>query len=143
MTQTGAEGKPRVLIDALRRQLGAELIETHISWVLLAGDQAWKIKRPVNLGFLDFSSLQQRQHFCQEELRLNRVYAPSVYQGLVAITGTPGAPRLGGSGPPIEYALQMRRFPPRALLSEKLADGLLLPVHIDALAQRVAATRPW
>ena len=139
MTQTGAEGNPRVLIDALRRQLGAELIETHISWVLLAGGQAWKIKRPVNLGFLDFSSLQQRQHFCQEELRLNRVYAPSVYQGLVAITGTPGAPRLGGSGPPIEYALQMRRFPPRALLSEKLADGLLLPGHIDALAQRVAA----
>jgi len=133
----------RALVQALRRQLGADgvavdLIETHISWVLLAGDSAWKIKKPVRLGFLDFSSLEQRRHFCAEELRLNRRYAPSIYLEVVAITGTREAPCLGGTGPAIEYALRMARFAPRALLSEQLADGTLQPQHLDALAQRLA-----
>jgi aminoglycoside phosphotransferase family enzyme/predicted kinase len=141
---TAAETPSTTLIDALRRQLGAggaavDLVETHISWVLLAGDTAWKVKKPVRLGFLDFSNLEQRQHFCAEELRLNRRFAPSLYLEVVAIGGTPPEPRLGGGGPPIEYALRMRRFAPRALLAEKLADGLLQPAHLDALAERVAA----
>ena len=127
------------LVRALQRRLGAELIETHISWVLLAGDEAWKIKKPVHLPFLDFSTLAQRRHFCDEELRLNRRHAPSIYLGVVPITGTPLTPQLGGVGVAIEFALHMRRFAPRALLSERLADGLLQPVQIDALAQRMAA----
>ncbi len=132
------------LVQALRRQLGAtgenvELIETHISWVLLAGDTAWKIKKPVRLGFLDFSSLAQRRHFCLEELRLNRRYAPGVYLDVVAISGTATAPALDGPGEAIEYALRMRRFAPRALLSEQLADATLQASHIDALAQRMAS----
>ena len=139
-----AEGATRTLVQALAQQLGAtgtmvELIETHISWVLLAGETAWKIKKPVRLGFLDFSTLAQRRHYCAEELRLNRRYAPSLYLGVVAITGSPQAPCLDGAGPAIEYALRMVRFAPRALLSERLADGTLLPAHLDALAQRVAA----
>jgi aminoglycoside phosphotransferase family enzyme/predicted kinase len=153
-----AEASSSALVASLRQQLGAgaeavELIETHISWVLLAGDTAWKIKKPVRLGFLDFGSLERRRHFCEEELRLNRRYAPSIYQAVVAVTGTPQAPRLGGEGQAIEYALRMRRFAPRALLSEQLADGTLQPAHLDALAQRVAAVqassaaappgRPW
>jgi uncharacterized protein len=138
------EDPDSTLVQALRRQLGAqgqpvELIETHISWVLLAGDAAWKIKKPVRLGFLDFSSLQARRRFCEEELRLNRRYAPSIYREVVAITGTPQAPQWGGSQPAIEFALHMRRFPPRSLLSEKLADGTLQAAHLDALAQRMAA----
>ena len=133
-----------MLVDSLRQQLGAdgnavELIETHISWVLLAGDSAYKIKKPVRLGFLDFGRLDRRHFYCQEELRLNRRYAPSIYLGVVAIGGTPQHPRLGGDAPAIEYALQMRRFAPRALLSEQLADGKLRPAHIDALAWRLAA----
>ena len=127
------------LVQSLRRQLGAELVETHISWVLLAGDEAWKIKKPVRLAFLDFSTLERRRHFCEEELRLNSRMAPSIYLGVCAISGTPRAPQLGGATPAIEYALHMRRFPPRALLSERLADGLLRPEHLDQLAQRVAA----
>jgi uncharacterized protein len=134
------------LVQALRRQLGAqgqavELIETHISWVLLAGSDAWKIKKPVRMGFLDFSSLQARRRFCEEELRLNRRYAPSIYLDVLPIAGTPQAPQWRGPGPAIEYALHMRRFPPRALLSEKLADGTLQAAHVDALAQRVAAAQ--
>ena len=139
------EARSRLLVDALRHALDAggnaavQLIETHISWVLLAGDQAWKIKKPVRLGFLDFSSLEQRHFFCAEEVRLNRRYAPTVYLGVLAISGTPQQPQLGGEGPAIEYAVHMRRFPPRALLSEQLADGTLQPAHLDALADRVAA----
>ena len=140
-----ADGAPSpVLVQALRRQLAAagetvELIETHISWVLLAGDTAWKIKKPVRLNFLDFSSLAQRRHFCLEELRLNRRYAPGVYLDVVAITGTATAPALGGPGEAIEFALRMRRFAPRALLSEQLADGTLQAAHIDVLARRMAS----
>ena len=139
-----AESPPPELIQALRRQLGAsgevvELVETHISWVLMAGDRAWKIKKPVRLGFLDFSSLARRRHFCDEELRLNRRYAPSIYLDVLPIAGTLGAPDLGGNGAPIEFALHMKRFPPRALFSELLADDRLLPAHIDALARRIAA----
>ena len=133
----------QALVQALRVQLATggvpvELIETHISWVLLAGDTAWKIKKPVRLDFLDFSSLAQRRHYCQEELCLNRRYAPTVYRDVVPITGTVATPRLGGPGEAIEFALRMRRFAPRALLSEQLADGTLQAAHIDVLAQRMA-----
>ena len=69
-----------------------ELIETHISWVLLAGEFAYKIKKPVALGFLNFSTLEARRHFCDEELRLNRAIAPQLYLEVLPITGTPAAP---------------------------------------------------
>ncbi len=138
-TDTAALADSRTLVQALCQALSAQLIETHISWVLLAGDTAWKIKKPVRLGFLDFGTLARRRHFCEEELRLNRRYAPSMYRCVLPITGTPQAPQLGGAGPAIEYALRMVRFAPRALLSEQLADGTLQPAHLDALALRLAA----
>jgi len=65
-----------------------ELIETHISWVILTGDFAYKIKKPVNFGFLDFSTLNKRQHYCEQELRLNRRLAPTIYLDVVSICGT-------------------------------------------------------
>jgi aminoglycoside phosphotransferase family enzyme/predicted kinase len=128
------------LIDALRRQLGATLVETHISWVLLDGEHAWKIKKPLRLPFVDFSELETRRRMCEEELRLNRRLAPSLYLDVVAIRGTPAAPRLDGDGGlAIEYALRMRQFAAGALLSERLAAGTLLPAQLDRLAQRLAA----
>jgi hypothetical protein len=127
------------LVESLRRQLGARLVETHISWVLLDGTFAWKIKKPVRLSFLDFSDLATRGHLCMEELRLNRRLAPSIYLDVVAIRGTPSAPRLDGEGPAIEYALRMRQFAPGALLSERLAAGTLEAGQLDRLAQRLAA----
>ena len=72
------------------------VLQTHISWVVLTGPFAYKIKKPVNLGFVDFSTLAQRRFFCQEELRLNRRLAPQLYLDVVAISGTPERPRLHG-----------------------------------------------
>ncbi|MHB8623087.1 MAG: bifunctional aminoglycoside phosphotransferase/ATP-binding protein [Sulfuricaulis sp.] len=114
------------------------LIETHISWVFLTGIYAYKIKKPVNLGFLDFSTLAQRRFYCDEELRLNRRLAASLYLGVVAIGGTSQAPRLNGSGVAIEYAVKMLQFPESARLDRMLARGELQPMHIDLLAQELA-----
>ena len=84
-----------------------EHIETHISHVLLAGDYAYKLKKPLDLGFLDFSTLERRKFCCEEELRLNGRLAPNVYLDVVPITGTSTAPRLGGEGEVLEYAVKM------------------------------------
>ncbi len=113
-------------------------IETHISWVLLVGDTVYKIKKPVDLGFLDFSALSQRQFFCEEELRLNRRLAPDIYQAVRPITGDPDHPVLAGDGPAIEYAVQMRRFPQSAQLDHMLEQHRLTPGHIDAIAVFIA-----
>jgi uncharacterized protein len=107
-----------------------ELLETHISWVLLGGDYAYKIKKPVAFGFLDFSTLPRRHHFCAEEVRLNQRLAPGYYLGVVPIAGHP--PRLEGAGVPIEYAVKMRRFPSAALLSQR--PDALTPALMDDLA---------
>lgn len=87
------------------------LIETHISWIILTGDYAYKIKKPVDFGFLDFSTLEKRHFYCAEELRLNRRFAPEIYLELVEIRGSETSPRLHGSGEVIEYAIKMLEFP--------------------------------
>lgn len=115
------------------------MVETHISWVMLAGDYAYKLKKPVNLGFLDFSTLEKRRFYCEEELRLNRRLAPDVYLDVITIAGTPDCPVLGGSGRAIEYAVKMRRFSQENLLSTLLAKNALAPQHIDALANEIAS----
>lgn len=121
------------------------LHETHISWVFLAGAFAYKLKKPVNLGFVDFSTLARREFFCHEELRLNRRLAASLYLDVVAIQGTPEAPKFEASAstversaPPLEYAVKMRRFPGEAELVRVLSRGELTRAHIDNLARTVA-----
>ncbi len=126
------------LVDALAMRLGAQSIATHISWVLLSGDLAYKIKQPVRLPFVDYSTLEARRRFCEEEVRLNRRLAPSVYLGVSRITGTPTAPEIDGSGPVLDYAVRMRRFAAGALFSEQLAAGTLQPAQVDALAALMA-----
>ncbi len=142
---TGAPGLDR-LIAALRQPARyahaverVELLQTHISCILLAGDYAYKIKKPVNLGFLDFSTLGARRHYCEEELRLNRRTAPGLYLDVLAIGGSESAPVIGGGGAPIEYALRMRRFGQDDLLDRMARRGALAPQHIDALARGLAA----
>jgi len=98
-------------------------IETHISSVLLVGPYAYKIKKPVDFGFLDFSTLELRRVSCEEEVRLNRRLAPDIYLEAMPITGTLDAPILGGSGEPIDWAVKMRRFD----------EGLLLSAHPELL----------
>ncbi|UVE17029.1 AAA family ATPase [Pseudomonas sp. LS44] len=115
-----------------------QVIETHISWVLLTGPYAYKIKKPVNFGFLDFTELAGRQHFCSEELRLNQRLTEGLYLEVLPITGSMQSPQLGGDGPVIEYALKMRQFPQSQLLSEVQSRGELTTAHIDALAKQIA-----
>lgn len=112
-------------------------LQTHISHVLLAGDYAYKIKKPVNLGFLDFTSLARRHYYCEQELRLNRRLAPDIYLDCLSISGSPIQPVLGGE-PAIEYAVRMRRFSQEALLDRVLAAGRLESRHIEALARQLA-----
>jgi aminoglycoside phosphotransferase family enzyme/predicted kinase len=114
------------------------LSETHISWVLLAGAFAYKIKKPVDFGFLDFSTLPRRRFFCGEELRLNRRYAPDLYLAVLPITGSPEQPRMGGPGPALEYAVQMRRFDEALLFDWLVHEHRLLPEYLDRLAETLA-----
>ena len=118
---------------------GVRVLETHISWVLLTGTWAYKIKKPLNLGFLDFSTPELRRRFCEEELRLNRRLAPQLYDAVVEIRGTPESPRIEGTGPVFEYAVKMREFPQDALASRLLAADRLGPRQIEQLAATIAA----
>ncbi|MDH3220380.1 MAG: AAA family ATPase [Gammaproteobacteria bacterium] len=114
------------------------LIETHISWVILTGDFAYKIKKPVSFGFLDFSTLPKRRFYCEEELRLNRRFAPDIYLELVEIRGSETSPRMHGDGEVIEYAIKMIEFPQRCLLSDFAARNELDSGIIDAIADRLS-----
>lgn len=115
------------------------ILETHISWVLLTGKYAYKIKKPVNLGFLDFSTLAQRRYFCGEELRLNRRFAPQLYLDVVAIHGTPQQPRFADGGPVIEYAVKMLEFDQQQRVDILLAKHQLGIDDIERFALDLAA----
>lgn len=116
-----------------------QLIETHISWVLLTGQYVYKIKKPVDFGFVNFKTLADRKHYCELELMLNRRLTHDLYLEVVTITGSESAPQLGGSGQAIEYAVKMRQFAQDQLLTQLLARGELKPGHIDAMARQIAA----
>ncbi len=135
----------RSLIQALRERdryphpcSGIQVIETHISTVILTGPFAYKIKKPLNLGFLDFSTLDRRRHCCEEEIRLNSRLAPGIYLDVVPISGSPAEPKVGGRRAPIEYAVRMRQFDPSSMLGDLLARGELPPGRIDEIAGQVA-----
>ena len=139
------QGSDTILIDKLQNPALYEhpvqhfqVIETHISWVLLTGPYAYKIKKPVDLGFLDFSTLAKRRHYCEEELRLNQRLAPELYLAVIAITGTVSQPALDGNGPVIDYAVKMREFAQSAQLDRALSRGELRSQHIVSLAAAVA-----
>ncbi|MCS7031527.1 MAG: AAA family ATPase [Gloeomargarita sp. SKYG116] len=115
------------------------LLQTHISWVLLTGDYAYKIKKPVNFGFLDFSTLEKRQHFCQEELRLNQRLAPQLYLEVVPITVDPqGCYHLGGTGPVVEYTVKMRQFDQNDLWLTCFEQGRLTTQDLEKLGEQIA-----
>lgn len=113
-------------------------LETHISWIILTGPYAYKIKKPVDFGFLDFSTLDKRHFYCREELRLNRRLAPQIYLAVVALTGNPICPRIGGAGPILEYAVKMRQFQQEDLLAERARRGELKEAYLTALAELIA-----
>lgn len=115
-----------------------QVIETHISWVILTGPYAYKIKKPVNFGFLDFSSLSAREHFCRQELLLNQRLTEGLYLEVLPIYGSDEQPAFNGTDAPIEFALKMRQFPQSQLLSAVQARGELTTQHIDQLAAQIA-----
>jgi hypothetical protein len=115
-----------------------EVFETHISWVLVAQHFAYKFKKAVRFDFLDFSTLEAREFYCREELRLNRRLAPALYLGLTRITGSSENPHIDALGVPIEYAVKMRTFPQQALWSHRIAAHRISTAEIDSLATLIA-----
>jgi aminoglycoside phosphotransferase family enzyme/predicted kinase len=134
------------LIDALSRPeaypypvAAVEVRHTHISVVFLAGDRAFKVKKPVALGFLDFSTRDRRRHFCEEEVRLNRRLAPSVYRGVVPVTRAGDRVRLGGQGEIVEWAVEMERLPDEAQLEQYVLRGAADAGRLADLGRRLAS----
>ncbi|MCA1995329.1 MAG: AAA family ATPase, partial [Coleofasciculus sp. S288] len=115
-----------------------QLIQTHVSYVFLTGDYAYKVKKPVNFGFLDFSTLEKRQHFCLEELRMNQPIAPEIYLEVLAIAQEGETFVLAGKGQPVDYALKMCQFPQESLFINLFEQGKLTEAHMEELG-RVAA----
>jgi aminoglycoside phosphotransferase family enzyme/predicted kinase len=109
-----------------------ELRETHISWVILTGPYAYKVKKPVKFDFIDASTLERRRQLCEDELRLNRRFAPDLYVGVVPITRDDGRLTVGGTGKTVEYTVQMQQFDAAAELPQLLA-------HADVSAAEIAA----
>ena len=89
-----------------------DMIETHISFIFFAGDYVYKVKKPVDYGFLDFTTLEKRRYFCQREVELNRRICPEVYLGVEEIREEDGRYTVGGTGRTVEYAVKMLRLSP-------------------------------
>jgi aminoglycoside phosphotransferase family enzyme/predicted kinase len=144
----GAGEPPLDLGPAVRRRAGldaaapVELRATHASWVYIATGDVWKVKRPVALGFLDFSTVEARRRFCEDEVRLNRRLAPDVYLGVEPIRRSPRGLEIGAAGPDdgpvVDWAVHMRRLPDEWSAAARLARGALDARRLAALAARIA-----
>lgn len=115
-----------------------QLIQTHVSYVFLTGDYAYKVKKPVDFGFLNFSTLEARQHFCLEEIQMNRQNAPEIYLDVLPITQNNQQLALDGTGQAIEYVLKMREFPQDDLFISLFEQGKLTETHMEELGKIVA-----
>lgn len=137
---------PALIAAMLRRDFyphhpaDVTLVQTHISYVFLAGDHVYKVKKPVRFSFADFSTLERRRHFCHEEVRLNQRLAADVYLGVVTIRRCGDDYKLGADGDPdiAEYAVRMRRLPADRMLDQLLNRNAVTPEMIDAIAARLA-----
>src|SRR5438552_4574880 len=119
------------------RPTEVRVIQTHISWVFLASPFVFKVKKPVNLGFLDFSTLDKRRHFCQRELDLNRRLCPEVYLAVVPIYKSGSGFSFNSEGEIAEYSVKMRELPHGWFLNELLAKGLVGEKEIDRVISRL------
>ena len=138
-----AAARQAILIDTLASRLaagGATLTqyETHLSRVLVTGDYAYKFKKALRLPFVDFSTLEARRFYCNEECRLNRRLAPALYIDVLPVGGSREHPLLGGAGPALEYAVRMHAFRQQDLWSARIAAGVLAEAEVDALARTLA-----
>jgi len=125
--------------DAYPHDVGEiQVLQTHISAVFLVGEFAYKIKKPLNLGFLDFTTLERRRAACEDEVRLNRRLAPKVYLGVVPVTREGSSLRLNGPGEAVEYAVQMERLPADRTFEKLLEAGRLDRESVVRLARKIA-----
>jgi len=126
------EAYPHAVVTPIR------VAETHISWVLLTGEYAYKIKKPLRLSFLDYSTPELRRRCCSEEVRLNSRYAPDLYLGVATINGSPDSPRIDGTGEVLEHAVRMRQFDPRDELDALVAARTVDASELAMLGEHVA-----
>ena len=117
---------------------GIRLVETHISWVILTGPFAYKLKKPVSLGFVDYSSLELRRRSCEGEVRVSGRFAPELYVAAVPITGSAEAPRMGGDGEPIEWAVKLVQFQESDRLDARFQGGRLTAADCRTLGEAIA-----
>ena len=127
---------PRVYPDRPKK---VDLVQTHISALFLTGSHVYKIKKPVNFGFLDFTTLEKRKFYCQQEVDLNRRLSPELYLGVTEIRSHQGSIAIGpGPGEILEYAVLMKQLPPDCTMDRWLARGAITPEHIAQIAARIA-----
>ena len=119
------------------RPARVELVETHVSYLFLTESYVYKVKKPVDYGFLDFTSLEKRRHFCHQEVVLNRRLSPDVYLGVAEVRRDGDSYAVEGPGETVEYAVQMRRLPRSHTMSELLRSRTLDEVHVRRVADRV------
>lgn len=140
MSQTAA------LVEALlqpetypHRPAQVRLVQTQMSFIFLTGEFAYKVKKPVDLGYLDYTTLEKRRHFCQQEIELNRRLCPEVYIEVVPITSRQGKLQLGGPGDVVEYAVKMKELPQERMMDKLLPADKVSEDMVTAVARRMAA----
>ena len=112
-------------------------VETHISLLFLTGTHVYKLKKPVDFGFLDFTSLEKRKFFCEQEVNLNRRLSPAIYLGVVRITQDGTQIRLEGKGEPVEYAVKMKQIPEERLMDKLLERSQVTPEMVEAVSEKL------
>jgi aminoglycoside phosphotransferase family enzyme/predicted kinase len=127
----------RRIIAPLRRAGRMRLVQTHISWVLLDGVHAWKIKKPVRFSFVDYRSLERRRFFCHREVRINGRLSPGLYLGIVPVREAAGAVAFGGRGKIVDHAVKMREMPQSSRLDRLVARGAAGPEDILRIVRRL------
>ncbi len=120
------------------RPAKVEFRQTHISYLFFTPKFVYKVKKPVNFGFLDFTTLKKRLHFCKEEVRLNRRLSKGIYLGVVKITPTNSGLRIAGKGKAVEYAVKMRRLPEHRILQDMLLKNKVTGRTIGRVARAIA-----
>jgi hypothetical protein len=114
-----------------------KFIETHISLLFLTGNYVYKVKKPVDFGFLDFTTLEKRKFFCEQEVKLNRRLSPTIYLGVVRIKKEDSVISLNGKGQSLEYAVKMKQIPEEFLMDKLLEKNQMTPQMIEAISGKL------
>lgn len=146
MRSVEAMSKPPVLVEVLLKPetyahhpQKVELVQTQMSFLFLTGDYVYKVKKPVDLGYLDYTTLEKRRFFCQQEIKLNRRLCPDIYLEVVPIISRQGQISLGGEGEIIEYAVKMKQLPEDRMMDKLLPQNMVPEEMVVRVAEKLAA----